>query len=38
LANSESHAAMCLSLPCHPQMPDSDIAAVIAAVNSFEGA
>ena len=38
LGNSERHAAICLSLPCHPQMTDSDIAAVIAAVNSFQGA
>jgi len=36
--NTERHAAICLSLPCHPQMTDSDIAAVIAAVNSFQGA
>lgn len=35
LNNSEHHAANCLSLPCHPQMTVSDIAAVIAAVNSF---
>jgi dTDP-4-amino-4,6-dideoxygalactose transaminase len=35
LGNSERHAAICLSLPCHPQMTDSDIAEVIAAVNSF---
>lgn len=38
LNNSERHAASCLSLPCHPQMSDSDIAAVIAVVNSFKGA
>jgi dTDP-4-amino-4,6-dideoxygalactose transaminase len=35
LHNSEHHAARCLSLPCHPQMTDGDIRAVIAAVNSF---
>ena len=35
LTNCEHHASTCLSLPCHPQMTDSDIAAVIAAVNSF---
>lgn len=35
LQNSERHAAICLSLPCHPQMTDSDIATVIAAINSF---
>ncbi len=37
LSNSERHAAICLSLPCHPQMSDNDIALVIAAVNSFQG-
>lgn len=35
LANSEQHAAVCLSLPCHPQMSDDDVTTVIAAVNSF---
>lgn len=38
LDNSEHHAALCLSLPCHPQMTDNDIAMVISAVNSFQGA
>lgn len=37
LGNSEMHAARCLSLPCHPQMTDNDIASVISAVNSFKG-
>ncbi|MCQ8117284.1 DegT/DnrJ/EryC1/StrS family aminotransferase [Methylomonas rosea] len=37
LVNSERHADTCLSLPCHPQMSDEDIATVIAAVNSFQG-
>lgn len=36
LKASENHAAQCLSLPCHPQMNDADIAQVIAAVNSFK--
>ena len=36
LVNSERHAAICLSLPCHPQMTDDDVAAVISAVNSFK--
>lgn len=36
LIASETHAAQCLSLPCHPQMTDSDITQVIAAVNSFK--
>lgn len=35
LANSERHAKICLSLPCHPQMTDADIETVISAVNSF---
>jgi dTDP-4-amino-4,6-dideoxygalactose transaminase len=37
LSNSDSHAASCLSLPCHPQMTDSDIATVISVLNSFQG-
>lgn len=37
LAHSERHAETCLSLPCHPQMGDDDVAAVVAAVDSFEG-
>lgn len=36
LSNSERHSNVCLSLPCHPQMTESDMLAVIAAVNSFE--
>jgi dTDP-4-amino-4,6-dideoxygalactose transaminase len=35
LHNSEVHAATCLSLPCHPQMSDSDVQHVIDAVNAF---
>ena len=38
LINSERHAAMCVSLPCYPQMTDNDIATVISSVNSFQGA
>ena len=37
LANSERHAATCLSLPCHPQLSDAEINSVISAVNSFRG-
>jgi len=37
LCNSERHAATCLSLPCHPQMSDFEVASVIDAVNSFRG-
>ena len=36
LLNSEIHAERCLSLPCHPQMSDQDVANVIATVNSFQ--
>ncbi len=38
LKASERHAATCLSLPCHPQMSDEDVAIVINAVNAFIGA
>ena len=37
LGSSESHASISISLPSHPQMAGSDIAAVIAAVNSIQG-
>ena len=36
LGNSERHAMQCLSLPCHPQMSNDDIAIVVAAVSSFK--
>lgn len=36
LKASEKHAAECLSLPCHPQMSETEIDQVIAAVNSFK--
>lgn len=35
LGFSEHHANTCLSLPCHPQMDDGQVEAVINAVNSF---
>jgi dTDP-4-amino-4,6-dideoxygalactose transaminase len=35
LINCENHAATCLSLPCHPQMTNQDIEAVVSAVNEF---
>jgi dTDP-4-amino-4,6-dideoxygalactose transaminase len=38
LVNSECFAAICLSLPCHPQMTDDDVATVISVVNAFEQA
>lgn len=37
LTNSEQHAMFCLSLPCHPQMTETDINKVIYAVNTFRG-
>ena len=37
LKNCEHHAACCLSLPCHPQLTESEIEVVIAAVNTFRG-
>ncbi|MBF2034154.1 MAG: DegT/DnrJ/EryC1/StrS family aminotransferase [Leptolyngbyaceae cyanobacterium T60_A2020_046] len=35
LAAATTHAQHCLSLPCHPQMSDSEITTVIEAVNAF---
>lgn len=35
LSVSLQHAETCLSIPCHPQMTDSDVDLVIDAVNSF---
>lgn len=35
LASSERHAGECLSIPCHPQMSDADVAHVIEVVNDF---
>jgi dTDP-4-amino-4,6-dideoxygalactose transaminase len=35
LKQAERHAASCLSLPCHPGLPEVDIERVIQAVNSF---
>jgi dTDP-4-amino-4,6-dideoxygalactose transaminase len=36
LAHAESHAAQCLSIPCHPQMSDRDVAQVIEVLNGFK--
>jgi dTDP-4-amino-4,6-dideoxygalactose transaminase len=36
LRTSERHGASCLSLPAHPQMSDSEVRAVIDAVNAFQ--
>lgn len=35
LVHTERHAARCLSLPCHPQLSEPDVARVIDAVNAF---
>ncbi len=35
LEAADAHAARCLSIPCHPQMSDSDVTQVVAAVNAF---
>jgi dTDP-4-amino-4,6-dideoxygalactose transaminase len=35
LTNTEAHAATCVSIPCHPQMSDADVARVIDAVNGW---
>lgn len=36
LPAAEQHAATCLSIPCHPQMSDADIAAIIEGLNAFK--
>lgn len=35
LPATETHAAECLSIPCHPQMSDRDVATVIEALNDY---
>ena len=36
LGVAERHAAQCLSIPCHPQMSDSNVIQVINAINAFK--
>lgn len=36
LGAAERHAAQCLSIPCHPQLSDADVAKVIGSINAFE--
>jgi len=36
LTHAEQHAARCLSIPCHPQLDDTDVRRIIEAVNEFE--
>ena len=35
LVSAERHARTCLSLPCHPQLSDDEVARVAEAVNAF---
>jgi len=35
LAGAEQHASTCLSLPCHPQLGDEQLAQLIDAVNAY---
>ena len=35
LPHAEQHAESCLSIPCHPQLADAEVQAVIDAINSF---
>ncbi len=37
LYSSELYAEQCLSIPCHPQMTNSNVNQVINSLNSFEG-
>lgn len=32
---SEIHASRCISIPCHPQLTDDDVATIILALNCF---
>lgn len=36
LPNAEAHAALCLSIPCHPQMDEVQTRRVIDALNAFK--
>jgi dTDP-4-amino-4,6-dideoxygalactose transaminase len=35
LPNAESHAARCLSIPCHPQLDDDMVGRIIDAINDW---
>ena len=35
LKHAEQHGRTCLSIPCHPQLTDSEVATVIGALNEF---
>ena len=36
LTNAETHAAQCLSIPCHPQLRDEEVDTVIDAIDQFK--
>ncbi|MBW7898770.1 dTDP-3-amino-3,6-dideoxy-alpha-D-galactopyranose transaminase [Candidatus Brocadiaceae bacterium B188] len=36
LIHAETHAARCLSIPCHPQMIDEEVNKVIKVINDFK--
>lgn len=36
LPNAESHAGKCLSIPCHPQLNDDEVATIVTTINQFE--
>jgi len=36
LPHAEHHAASCLSIPCHPQLGEADVQAVVDALNGFQ--
>ena len=35
LSHTETHAARCLSIPCHPQLDDDAVAHVVGAINEW---
>ena len=35
LEHAERHALTCLSIPCHPQLSDAEVASVVRALNEF---
>jgi dTDP-4-amino-4,6-dideoxygalactose transaminase len=35
LAQTEAHAAQCLSIPCHPQLGEADVERIVEALNAF---
>jgi len=36
LVQAETHANQCLSIPCHPQMSDRDVATVVEVINGYQ--